>query len=107
VVRAYVDPIDPSRMIVSFVRFTLGARTNWHSHAVGQTLLAIGGDANGAGQQHFRALSDRFGSEIVVGPVLQDADLENGSRHPLGSGRHGHLAGLPARTNDREGSPVV
>ena len=29
---------DPSRMIVSLVRFTPCARTNWHSHAVGQTL---------------------------------------------------------------------
>ena len=38
----YVNPIyrgeEPSRMIVSLVRFTPGARTNWHSHAVGQTL---------------------------------------------------------------------
>jgi quercetin dioxygenase-like cupin family protein len=38
----YMTPIDtgagPSRMIVALVRFTPGARTNWHSHAVGQTL---------------------------------------------------------------------
>jgi quercetin dioxygenase-like cupin family protein len=38
----YLDSIyrgeEPSRMIVSLVRFTPGARTNWHSHAVGQTL---------------------------------------------------------------------
>ncbi len=38
----YVTPIkqteEPSRLIVSLVRFTPGARTNWHSHAVGQTL---------------------------------------------------------------------
>jgi quercetin dioxygenase-like cupin family protein len=38
----YVTPIykgeDPSRMVVSLVRFTPCARTNWHSHAVGQTL---------------------------------------------------------------------
>ena len=38
----YVDPVyrgeDPSRMIVSRVRFTPGARTNWHSHAAGQAL---------------------------------------------------------------------
>jgi quercetin dioxygenase-like cupin family protein len=38
----YMTPIyqgtDPSRMTVSLVRFTPGARTNWHSHAVGQTL---------------------------------------------------------------------
>lgn len=39
----YVDPIatrkpEPSRMVVSRVRFTPGARTAWHSHALGQTL---------------------------------------------------------------------
>lgn len=39
----YVDPIavrkpEPSRMVVSRVRFTPGARTAWHSHEVGQTL---------------------------------------------------------------------
>ena len=37
----YVNPIyrgeDPSRMIISLVRFTPGARSAWHSHAVGQT----------------------------------------------------------------------
>ena len=43
----YVNPIyrgeEPSRMIVSRVRFTSGARTNWHSHAVGQTLHVTDG----------------------------------------------------------------
>ena len=38
----YVTPIyngqEPSRMTVALVRFTPGARSNWHSHAVGQTL---------------------------------------------------------------------
>ena len=38
----YVTPIytgqEPSRMVVALVRFTPGARTNWHSHDVGQTL---------------------------------------------------------------------
>jgi quercetin dioxygenase-like cupin family protein len=34
---------DPSRMIVGLVRFTPGARTNWHSHALGQTLHVTGG----------------------------------------------------------------
>jgi quercetin dioxygenase-like cupin family protein len=29
---------EPPRMSVSLVRFTPGARTNWHRHAVGQTL---------------------------------------------------------------------
>ena len=43
----YVNPIHrgegASRMIVSMVRFTPGARTNWHSHAVGQTLHVTDG----------------------------------------------------------------
>jgi hypothetical protein len=30
-------------MIVSLVRFTPGAHTNWHHHAVGQTLYVIAG----------------------------------------------------------------
>ena len=36
----YVNPLkqkaEPSRLIASIVRFTPGARTNWHSHALGQ-----------------------------------------------------------------------
>jgi quercetin dioxygenase-like cupin family protein len=43
----YINPIyrgdEPSRMIVSLVRFTPGARTNWHSHAVGQSLHVTDG----------------------------------------------------------------
>ena len=38
----YMTPIysgaAPSRMSVTLVRFTPGAHTNWHRHAVGQTL---------------------------------------------------------------------
>ena len=30
----------PVRPTAALVRFTPGARTNWHSHAVGQTLYA-------------------------------------------------------------------
>jgi len=43
----YLTPIyrgeEPSRMIVSLVRFTPGAHTNWHHHAVGQTLHVTDG----------------------------------------------------------------
>lgn len=43
----YVNPIkqtaEPSRLIASLVRFTPGARTNWHSHALGQTLHCTDG----------------------------------------------------------------
>jgi quercetin dioxygenase-like cupin family protein len=38
----YMTPIfsgtSPSRMTAALVRFTPGARTNWHAHDVGQTL---------------------------------------------------------------------
>ena len=43
----YIDGIargeEPSRVRVSAVRFTPGARTAWHSHAVGQTLYVTDG----------------------------------------------------------------
>jgi len=34
---------EPSRLRVSAVRFAPGARTAWHSHAVGQTLVVTDG----------------------------------------------------------------
>ena len=43
----YIDLVvraqPPSRVNVSAVRFTPGARTAWHSHTVGQTLLVTDG----------------------------------------------------------------
>ena len=46
----YIDAIhvrkaEPSRMACGCVHFTPGARTAWHSHAVGQTLLITEGTA--------------------------------------------------------------
>jgi len=60
----YVDAIatrkpEPSRMIVSRVRFTPGARTAWHSHAVGQTLHVTAGVA---------LMGTRDGKVFVVKP---------------------------------------
>jgi hypothetical protein len=43
----FIDAIaqgeEPSRVRVSAVRFTPGARTAWHAHAVGQTLYVTEG----------------------------------------------------------------
>ncbi|MFF5521822.1 (R)-mandelonitrile lyase [Streptomyces coeruleorubidus] len=43
----YLNPIeapsDPARLAAALVRFTPGARTNWHSHAKGQTLYVTDG----------------------------------------------------------------
>lgn len=47
------NPTPPSRLVAALVRFTPGARTNWHSHAVGQTLHVtegVGHVVNRAGQ---------------------------------------------------------
>jgi quercetin dioxygenase-like cupin family protein len=52
-VTAIKTPEPPSRLIASLVRFTPGARTHWHSHALGQTLHVtegVGYVVNRAGQ---------------------------------------------------------
>ncbi|MEU2132706.1 cupin domain-containing protein [Streptomyces sp. NPDC018352] len=36
-------PTEPARLAIGLVRFTPGARTNWHSHANGQTLYITDG----------------------------------------------------------------
>ena len=44
----FIDPIvvgqEPSRVRVNAVHFTPGARTAWHSHALGQTLYVTEGE---------------------------------------------------------------
>ncbi|MFJ9680350.1 cupin domain-containing protein [Streptomyces sp. NPDC101194] len=37
------SPTEPARLASALVRFTPGARTNWHSHANGQTLYITDG----------------------------------------------------------------
>ena len=43
-----IDPLfqapDPARASVASVTFELGARTAWHSHPLGQTLIVTAGD---------------------------------------------------------------
>ena len=60
----YIDAIagrkeEPSRMACGCVHFTPGARTAWHSHAVGQTLYITEGIA---------LLGTRDGKVIVARP---------------------------------------
>jgi quercetin dioxygenase-like cupin family protein len=51
--------VEPSRVRVNAVRFTPGARTAWHSHALGQTLYVTEGagrvQSRGAGIVSVRA----------------------------------------------------
>jgi quercetin dioxygenase-like cupin family protein len=67
----YVTPIytgtEPSRMIVALVRFTPGSHTNWHRHAVGQTLHVTEG-VGLVGTRDGRVVRVRAGDTVVCPP---------------------------------------
>jgi quercetin dioxygenase-like cupin family protein len=61
------DGTGPSRMTVALVRFTPGARTYWHSHAVGQTLHVTEG-AGLVGIRDGTVLTIRAGDTVICPP---------------------------------------
>jgi quercetin dioxygenase-like cupin family protein len=67
----YMTPIyrgtEPSRMSVSLVRFTPGAHTNWHRHAVGQTLHVTEG-VGLVGTRDGSVVRVRAGDTVVCPP---------------------------------------
>ena len=67
----YLTPVhsgtEPSRMTVALVRFTPGAHTNWHRHAVGQTLHVIEG-VGLVGTRDGRVIRVRAGDTVVCPP---------------------------------------
>ena len=68
----YMTPIytgtAPSRMTVALVRFTPGARTHWHSHAVGQTLHVTEG-VGMVGTRDGTVLRVRAGDTVICPPA--------------------------------------
>jgi quercetin dioxygenase-like cupin family protein len=66
----FIDPIArgeaPSRVRVSAVRFTPGARTAWHAHAVGQTLYVTEG--RGLVQSRGGAVEEIRAGDLVSTP---------------------------------------
>jgi quercetin dioxygenase-like cupin family protein len=68
----YVTPIyngaEPSRMTVSLVRFTPGAHTNWHRHAIGQTLHVTEG-VGLVGTRDGTVLRIRAGDTVICPPA--------------------------------------
>lgn len=87
---------EPSRMNVNLVRFSPGARTHWHIHALGQTLhivsgIALIGTRDGTvlearpgetvscppGEEHWHgAAPDRFMEHIALWEVKRDGGAE-------------------------------
>lgn len=71
----YLTPIyggtGPSRMVVGLVRFTPGARTNWHSHAVGQTLHVTEG-VGLVGTRDGAVVRVRAGDTVICPPPTRN-----------------------------------
>ena len=67
----YLTPIysgqAPFRMTVGLVRFTPGARTNWYSHAVGQTLHVTDG-VGLVGTRDGTVIRVRAGDTVICPP---------------------------------------
>jgi quercetin dioxygenase-like cupin family protein len=56
----------PSRIRVNAVRFSPGARTAWHAHAVGQTLYVV--DGIGLVQSRGEAVAEIHPGDVVATP---------------------------------------
>jgi quercetin dioxygenase-like cupin family protein len=58
--------VEPSRIRVNTVRFSPGARTAWHAHAVGQTLYVV--DGVGLVQSRNEEISEMRPGDVVHTP---------------------------------------
>jgi quercetin dioxygenase-like cupin family protein len=58
--------VEPSRLRVNEVRFSPGARTAWHAHAVGQTLYVV--DGLGLVQSRGGAVTEVHPGDVVLTP---------------------------------------
>jgi quercetin dioxygenase-like cupin family protein len=118
----YIDAIhvrkaEPSRMACGCVRFTPGARTAWHSHAMGQTLyitegIALVGTRDGKivvalpgqvvytppGEEHWHgAAPDGFMTHIALYEGTQDGDGAAWLEHVTGEQYQAAAAAIEPR----------
>ena len=98
--RVYVDtvatPSEPSRLAASSVHFTLGARTAWHTHPLGQTIYVT----KGVG------LCQRRGPVEVIRPGDR-VFFEPGEDHWHGAAPERFMTHIAMQEADDSGSPVT
>jgi quercetin dioxygenase-like cupin family protein len=98
---AYIDPVaapsDDSRVSVSNVHFTPGARTAWHTHPNGQTIWVTEGIG----------LAQRRGGPIEVIRPGDRVFFEPGENHWHGAARNRFMAHLAIVQVDEEGNPAT
>ena len=91
----YVTPVysgqEPSRMTVALVRFIPGAHTNWHRHAVGQTLHVTEG-VGLVGTRDGTVLRIRAGDTVICPP---DEDHWHGAASDTFMSHFAMLESLP------------
>ena len=97
----YIDPVaapsDDSRVSVSNVHFTPGARTAWHTHPNGQTIWVTEG----------LGLAQRHGGPIEVIRPGDRVFFEPGENHWHGAVRNRFMAHLAIVQVDEEGNPAT
>jgi len=97
----YIDPVaapsDDSRVSVSNVHFTPGARTAWHTHPNGQTIWVTEGIG----------LAQRHGGPIEVIRPGDRVFFEPGENHWHGAAPNRFMAHLAIVQVDEEGNPAT
>jgi quercetin dioxygenase-like cupin family protein len=97
----YLDRVEgpeaPARLNAAVVHFTPGARTAWHTHPLGQTLLVTEGV--GLCQREAAAIE-----EILPGDTVF---FEPGENHWHGAARDRFMVHVAMQEADDSGSPVT
>jgi len=97
----YIDPVaapsDDSRVSVSNVHFTPGARTAWHTHPNGQTIWVTEGIG----------LAQRHGGPIEVIRPGDRVFFEPGENHWHGAAPNRFMAHLAIVQVDEAGNPAT
>lgn len=91
------EPGQASRLAVGLVRFTPGARTNWHSHALGQTLHITEG-VGLVGTRDGQVLRIRAGQTVTCPP---------GEDHWHGATAENFMAHIAIVVDDGSGNSAI